>query len=86
MWASSKFTTAEEFNGYLQEQAQAGSPVSIVYTLSEPIEIQLDPHEVSSLLGTNNIWADTGDTSVEYRADPTLYIQRKIAEAISALS
>jgi hypothetical protein len=28
------------------------------------------------LLGQNNVWADTGDVSVEYRADTTLYISR----------
>ena len=39
-------------------------------------EYQLEPHEVASLLGTNNIFADTGDTEVEYRADTKLYIER----------
>lgn len=58
----------------------------LVYDLATPIEIQLDPHEVSSLLGQNNIFADTGDSEVEYRADPTLFVNKKIAEAISALS
>jgi hypothetical protein len=43
-------------------------------------EIQLEPHEVASLLGVNNIWADTGGTSAEYRADPDLYIQRKMPD------
>ena len=46
------------------------------YELAEPIEIQLDAHTINSLYGTNNIFADTGDTSAEYRADTTLYIQR----------
>lgn len=38
----------------------------IVYPLATPIEIQLTPNQVNSLLGANNIWADTGDTEVEY--------------------
>lgn len=50
--------------------------VQMAYELKTPIEIQLTPHEVRSLLGQNNIFADTGDTEVTYRADPTLYIQR----------
>jgi len=58
----------------------------VCYDLATPITYQLTPHEVKSLLGSNNIWADTGDTSLEYRADTTKYINRKIAEAISALS
>lgn len=47
---------------------------------AEGTEIQLEPHEVRSLLGTNNILADTGDTSAEYKANIQLYIQKKIAE------
>ena len=43
-------------------------------------EIQLELHEIASLLGINNIFADTGDASVEYRADPDLYIQRKMPD------
>ena len=39
-------------------------------------EVQLEAHDVASLLGQNNIFADTGDTSCEYRADTTLYISR----------
>ena len=33
----------------------------VVYELAEPITYQLTPTEVQMLLGTNNIWADTGD-------------------------
>lgn len=62
------------------------NPIELVMPLSSPIEVQLTPHEVKTLLGANTIYADTGDTSVEYRADTTTYINRKIAEAISALS
>ena len=38
--------------------------------------VQLTPNEVTALLGSNNVWADSGDSEVVYRADPTLYIQR----------
>ena len=47
----------------------------VVYELATPITYQLTPQEVSTLLGQNNIWADTGDMSVTYRADTKLYIQ-----------
>lgn len=50
--------------------------VQLVYPLATPLEIQLTPHEVRSLLGQNNIFADTGDSAVEYRADTKLYIER----------
>lgn len=44
--------------------------------IATPITIQLTPHVVNSLLGQNNIFADTGDTEVEYRADTKMYIER----------
>ena len=41
--------------------------VQLVYELATPLTIQLTPTAVKSLLGTNNIWADTGDiTDAEY--------------------
>lgn len=46
----------------------------VVYKLSTPITYQLTPTEVKTLLGPNSIWADTGDVSLAYRADPKLYI------------
>jgi len=61
-------------------------PVQLVYELAAPIVYALDHAAVKTLLGTNNIWADTGDTELTYRADPTLYIERKIAAAMAAAS
>ena len=72
----SRFTTASDFMAFLAEQDTNGTPVMIAYPLKTPIEIQLTPHGVNSLFGTNNIFADTGDCSVEYRADTKLYIER----------
>lgn len=60
--------------------------ISICYELATPIEITLTPTEISTLLGTNNIFADCGDTTVDYYADPTLYINKKIAAAVAAMS
>jgi hypothetical protein len=40
----------------------------IVYELATPIEVDLTPVSVSSLLGQNNIWASCGDTEVVYVA------------------
>lgn len=51
----------------------------VVYQLATPLEIQLDVHAVSSLYGVNNIWADSGDTEVVYRADTKLFIERLTA-------
>ena len=59
----------------------------LVYPLATPLVYQLsDTVTIESLKGTNNLWADTGDTSAEYCADPKLYIDNAIAEAVAALS
>ena len=48
----------------------------LVYELATPLTIQLDSHAINSLYGVNNIFADTGDCEVEYRADTKLYIEK----------
>ena len=54
----------------------------IVYQLATPKTYQFTPTEVRTLLGHNNIWADTGNIEVQYRADTKLYIDKKIQEAL----
>jgi hypothetical protein len=72
-------TTAESILEYFNAH-----PVTFYAALTNPLTYQLTPTEVKTLLGLNNIWADTGDTSVTYRADPTLFINGKVA-ALTAL-
>ena len=62
----------------------ANASTQLVYPLAAPAAtVQLDPETLSTLLGENNIWADTGDVNVIYRADPTLYIQKLTGPAES---
>jgi hypothetical protein len=61
----------------------AMSGVQCVYPLATPITYQLTPTEVRTLLGVNNLWADTGDVAVTYKADTKLYIDNKITQAIA---
>ena len=56
------------------------NPLEITYKLATPQTYQLTPQEITSLLGENNVRADTGDSDVEYRADTKMYIDNKIAE------
>ena len=51
--------------------------MQICYELQTPFDVQLSPNQLQTLLGQNNVWADTGDTSVTYRADIGLYIDKK---------
>ena len=60
----------------------ANTPLQVVALLATPIEYTLTPTEVTTLLGENNIWADTGEiTELTYRADTGRYIAKKITEA-----
>ena len=73
--------TLEEFKTWL-----SSNPLQVVYLLATPITYQLTPQEIRTLLGANNVWADTGDIAgCEYPADTKLYIDGKIADAIAAL-
>ena len=73
------YATATDFKSAVTGQ-------TLVYELAEPITYHLTPTEIKSLFGDNNVWADTGDTTVVYRADTAKYIDKKIAEVINALS
>ena len=55
----------------------------VVHLGGATTDYQLNPVEVLTLLGANTFSADSGETTVTYRADPTQYIARKIAEAVS---
>ena len=74
MQISTSRLVSDDVNGLMAYFAE--HPLEVVYPLATPLTIQLTPHEVTALLGSNKIWADSGDSAVEYRADPTLYIQR----------
>jgi len=53
----------------------------IVYELATPVTVTgLTPETLSTLLGTNVIWADTGAVGVTYKADTKAYIDGKIAQ------
>ncbi len=54
-----RFNSVDAFKDYLTEY-----PLQVCYELATPQTYQLTPTEVTLLLGDNNIWADTGDTSV----------------------
>lgn len=55
------------------------SGAEVVYELTTPTTIQLTPTQIDSLLGRNNVWAGSGDVTVEYIADTKMYIQKVIS-------
>ena len=70
----------------LPNDTNSDTDIQVCGTLEEAIVYTLTPTEIKSLLGDNNVWADAGDTTVTYRADTAMYINKKIAEVINALS
>lgn len=60
--------------------SEAMADAYVVYELNTPIEYDLTPQEITSLLGVNNVWSDTGDTDVTYRADTKLYLESHMPE------
>ena len=60
--------------------------VQLVFELAEPIVYYIDNVElVKTLYGLNNIWADTGDISLTYRADPATYTAEQIQTMLNAM-
>ena len=74
-------TSTDEFKAWLAE-----NPIQIVYPLATPLEITLDPTTLSTLKGDNTVWSDGDSVTVEYVADPKLYIDKKITAAVAALA
>ena len=56
-----------------------------VYPIATPTTVQLTKQQVTTLLGLNNIWADSGEVSVVYTADTKLYIDKKFETLTNAI-
>ena len=41
-----------------------GTPIDLVYVLASPVDYTVEGHELQTLYGQNNIWADCGDVSI----------------------
>ena len=65
------YTDAESF-------VAAMGNTQIIYPLRESayITAQLEQHQMTTLYGINNFWADCGPVTVEFRADTKLYIEK----------
>ena len=65
----------------LEEWEEATKNYKFVYPLATPIEISLsDIPEITTLIGTNNIFADSGNVEVKFKESIQKYIDDKIAE------
>jgi hypothetical protein len=67
-------TTETDYDAWCAEHKP-----QISWLLANAVTFQLTPQEVRTLLGQNNIWADTGDVSLLCPADTKAYIDNQIA-------
>lgn len=62
----STVTTIDEANSWIAAQ---GTPIEFTYALADPLTFSLTTEQVTTLLGTNNIWSDAGQVTVEYAVE-----------------
>lgn len=67
MIQDANYTSAEDFTTAVDGH-------TLVIKLATPITYQLTPVEIKTLLGANNIWCDTGNSTVKFKADIGLLI------------
>lgn len=85
--ADDRFINAPRgLESWLDEEKAAGRTPYFVYPLATPITYTLTAEEMTTLLGQNNWWSNTGDVSVTYRADTRKFIEKKLAALVAALS
>ena len=54
-------TTTDQFKAFITD-----NPLYVTAELATPLTVQLTPATLSTLVGENNVWADTGDVEVSY--------------------
>ena len=73
-------TTTNAYKDWMAEH----KPV-VVYPLATPVSVRLNQCTIRSLLGTNNVWSDTGNVQeIQYSADTKSYIDNLFATIINA--
>lgn len=68
-----RFTSATDFKAAVTGQ-------KICYELATPTTYQLTPQQIDTLLGDNNVWADSGEVEVVYKADVQRWVIKKLGE------
>lgn len=87
LYATSLFGTVDEFRAYLAAQYTAGTPVQIVYRVSEPTPFAATGGApIPPLNGTNTILTDADSVTVTGRETPQSYIDRKLTETNTAIA
>ena len=76
--------TLDDFKGYIAAQYAAGTPVTVVYQLDEPVITQHDPARILPPAPVCRVFADAGNTAVGYNRDVNIVIP-KLEAALAEL-
>ena len=80
----SRFTTLQAARDILAAQYAAGTPVTVVYQLAEPVITQHDPARILPPAPVCRVFADAGTMEVGYNRDVNIVIP-KLEAALAAL-
>ena len=72
------------WKAYLAAQKAAGTPVTVVYRLAEPVVTQRDPARVIPPAPMCNVYADQGDVDVTYNRDINIVLSQMQAAIIAS--
>ena len=78
-YPNSEVSTIELWKSWL-----AKNTVQLIYDLAEPLTFQLTPHEIETLVGTNNVWSEQGEIELSYHIPITnLLVKRQDIDDVS---
>ena len=77
--------TLDDFKAWLAAQATAGTPVTVVYQLDEPVITQHDPARILPPAPVCRVFADAGNTAVGYNRDVNMAFEQQQAEYIAQI-
>ena len=77
-WANLVIVTNEYASLSDFTTALSNTNLEVVYPVSSPLVIQLSATQITALLNENNIWCDTGDTSVKFILSVGEYVNQNV--------
>lgn len=77
--------TLDDFKGYIAAQYAAGTPVTVVYQLDEPVITQHDPARILPPAPVCRVFADAGGVDVGYNRDINIAFEQQQAEYIAQI-
>lgn len=81
----SRFTTLQAARDILAAQYAAGTPVTVLYQLAEPVITQHDPARILPPAPVCRVFADAGNAAVGYNRDVNIAFEQQRAEYLAQI-